>query len=164
MWIFITIVITYFIVTLFGYVGHWSLHKPWMRKFNEIHLIHHLKLYPASDYLSDSYRSAGTDNTLKVFAIMSIPILIIPIILWAIGVIPLYLMLLILMEMLIIGWLHDYLHDSFHIRNHFLTRMPLLKTLFNNGVKLHYEHHLDLNKNYGIFSFHWDKLFNTLKK
>lgn len=155
------VVITYLVVSFFGYVGHWALHQPWLGKFNEYHIKHHMIQYPPSDYLSDSYRSAGADNTVKVFAILSVPIIITPIFLYALHAISLFLMIMILCEMLSIGWLHDYLHDSFHIRNHFLSKIPVLKNYFNKCVELHYVHHVHLEKNFGIFAFHWDKLFKT---
>ena len=157
-------ILTYLIITAYGYIGHRILHKPWAGIFNKYHMTHHMVLYPSNDCLSDSYRSAGADNTVKAFAIMSLPIMAIPFILFTFNFISLYLMLIIIFEMFLIGWMHSYFHDVFHIRNHFLSKIPIIKVLFNKFVILHYMHHVNLEKNFGIFTFFWDRLFRTFIK
>lgn len=154
-----TLVTAFVLVNIFGYVTHKSLHQTWTGKLNRAHMTHHLKLYPATDYYSDVYRDPGRDNTVIIFGALSIPLLLLPIILHLYGVLSLTLMLLTLGEMLILGWLHDYIHDAFHITNHWLNRFGLFKKW--NG--LHYHHHVDMGTNYGIFTFFLDKLFGTFK-
>lgn len=58
----LTILIAFLATTLFGHVVHWALHQKWTGSVNQSHMTHHLKLYPPSDYLSDSYRHAGKDD------------------------------------------------------------------------------------------------------
>lgn len=162
MWIFLSaMVVTYLVVTLFGFVVHRSLHQPWSGKLNKSHMTHHLKLYPPSDYLSDVYRDPGRDNTVKIFAFFAVPLVVLPILLAVFGVLSASLAIVIVVEMLFIGWLHDYIHDAFHIRNHLLTRLPIIKSVFAKWSALHYSHHVDMQKNFGIFSFHWDRVFRT---
>lgn len=162
--ILITAFIAFFISSLFGYVVHRSLHQPWMGKLNQKHMTHHLTLYPPTDYLSDKYRDAGKDNTVIIFSIAAIPLVAIPIVLGIFGILSLSLVITTLVVMGIMGFLHSYLHDSFHIRNHFLTRIPVVRDIFDYWVKLHYLHHVDMQKNFGIFLFHWDHVFRTFWK
>jgi sterol desaturase/sphingolipid hydroxylase (fatty acid hydroxylase superfamily) len=56
--------------------------------------------------------------------------------------------------------LHNNMHDSFHIRKTFWHKFPFFQKL----IKSHYQHHINMGTNYGIFSFFWDKLFKTYKE
>ena len=161
--ILFTLLISYLVTSLFGYVVHWSLHQSWAGKLNEAHMTHHLQLYPPSDFTSETYRSAGKDSTPKFFAVAAIPLIVAPIILYAFGILPLSLMITVLAVEAVMGFLHDYFHDSFHIKNHWLNRAPLLNVIFGRWIQLHYLHHVDMNFNYGIFSFHWDKIFKSFR-
>ncbi len=156
--------VVFIFVSLFGYLAHKALHKPWTKMLGESHMTHHLKLYPITDYMSDIYRSAGKHNTIFFFAVASVPVLALPILLWFIGLISLFTMIFIIIEMLAIGWLHNYIHDAFHINNHLLTKIPVVKNWFAKLAKVHFIHHEDMNFNYGIFFMTWDKLFKTYKE
>lgn len=159
--ILLTIAITNILLSLFGYLAHKSLHQTWAGRFSKSHMTHHNVLYPPDNYLSDSYRSAGGDSTLFTFMKISLPLIIIPIIAYFTGILSLLLTVIILIEMAVFAAINDYLHDSFHIRNHFLTRIPIIKAIFNRLVMLHLQHHLDMDTNYGIYSFIWDRVFGT---
>jgi len=160
----LTILISYIITSLFGYVIHWSLHQSWAGQFNTAHMTHHLKLYPPEDFTSDTYRHAGKDSTPKFFALAAIPLIITPIILGALGILSWYLVVTVLVMEGLMGFLHDYIHDAFHIYNHWMSRVPVLKVIFHKWVELHYLHHVNMEKNYGIFVFHWDRLFGSFWK
>lgn len=162
--IILTALVAFFISSLFGYVVHRILHQEWAGRLNQKHMTHHLTLYPATDYLSDTYREAGQDNTVKIFALAAIPVVAAPIVLGLMGVISLPLVITALVVQGIMGFLHSYLHDSFHIRNHFLTRIPGVRVIFAYWNRLHYLHHVDMQTNYGIFLFHWDHVFRTFWK
>jgi sterol desaturase/sphingolipid hydroxylase (fatty acid hydroxylase superfamily) len=162
--IIFTALVAFFVSSLFGYVVHRSLHQPWAGKLNQKHMTHHLTLYPATDYLSDKYRDAGGDNTVIIFSIAAIPVVAAPILLGVFGLLPLSLVITALVIMGLMGFLHSYLHDSFHIRNHFLTRIPGVRVIFAYWNHLHYLHHIDMQKNFGIFLFHWDHIFKTFWK
>lgn len=162
--IILTALIAFFISSLFGYVVHRSLHSEWTGSLHKKHMTHHEVLYPPSDYLSDKYRDAGSDNTVYIFGAAAIPLVATPIILGVMGILSLPLVITALVVMGLMGFLHSYLHDSFHIRNHFLTRIPWISVIFSKWVKLHYLHHVDMQKNYGIFLFHWDHVFRTFWK
>ena len=155
--VFLTILATFVFTTLFGYVVHRSLHQSWTGSLNRSHMIHHQKLYPPSDFYSEKYRDPGGDNTSRIFALAAIPVVALPIVLWLCGILSLGLAILVVAEMLLIGWLHDYLHDAFHITNHPLTKFKW----FNRLIDLHYLHHIHMSSNIGIFSFWWDRLLGT---
>jgi Fatty acid hydroxylase superfamily len=159
--IFLTIIITFFVSSLFGYVVHKSLHQEWTGRLNDAHMTHHIRLYPPDDYVSDKYRNAGKDNTVKIFAIAALPLVAAPIVLGVFHILPLALVIAALMVMVVMSFLHSYLHDAFHIRNHWLLRVPLIGRLFARWVNLHWLHHVDMSTNYGIFLFHWDHLLRT---
>lgn len=162
--VLLTILITYIIVSLFGYVVHWALHQTWAGQVNNAHMTHHLKLYPPEDYTSDTYRHAGKDSTPKFFAIAAIPLILCPIILGLLGILSWTLAITTLVVEGIMGFLHNYIHDAFHINNHWMTRTPLLKDIFHKWNELHYLHHVDMSTNYGIFVFHWDRVFGSFWK
>jgi sterol desaturase/sphingolipid hydroxylase (fatty acid hydroxylase superfamily) len=163
--IIITIILGFFITTLFGHVVHYALHQPWSGKVHKAHLTHHLIKYPPHDFMSDEYRSAGKDSTPKFFVWAGLPLIITPIILWLCGIIPLVIMITILGVEGIIGFLHSYLHDAFHIKNHWLYKVPILGKQFTKLVHLHYLHHVGkMNFNFGIFTFLWDRVCGTFTK
>lgn len=162
--IILTALISFFVSSLFGYVVHRSLHQTWTGSLNSKHMTHHMTLYPPTDYLSDEYRQAGKDNTVYIFGAAAIPLVATPIILGIMGKLALPLVITALVVMGLMGFLHSYLHDSFHIRNHWLTRVPVIKGIFAHWVQLHYLHHVDMQKNFGIFLFHWDHVFKTFWK
>lgn len=162
--ILITAVIAFFATSLFGYVVHRSLHQPWTGRLNEKHMTHHLVLYPPNDYASDKYKRAGKDNTVITFAFASIPMVGTPILLGVLGILPLSVVITALVVMLGLGFLHNYIHDAFHVKNHYLSRIPGFRNIFAYWNRLHYLHHVDMQKNFGIFLFHWDHVFKTFWK
>lgn len=165
MWaVLFTIIISYMVTSIFGYIVHWGLHQTWSGYFNRAHMIHHLKMYPPNDYLSDTYRSAGKDSTPKFFVLAALPIILAPLVFGILGILSWHLVIIIIIVEGLQGFLHDYLHDSFHIRNHFLTKIPIINKFFNKWAKLHYLHHVDMGTNFGIFTFHWDKIFQTFRE
>lgn len=156
----LTSVIVFLFTTLFGQIAHWSLHQKFMGSLNKSHMTHHLTLYPPSDYKSDTYRDPGKDSTVKIFALLSIPVVALPFVLFFFGKISLFLALFSLAEMLVLGYLHDKIHDSFHLNKTLWQYVPG----YTGWAKLHYLHHVDMQKNFGIFTFFWDRVFKTLKK
>ncbi len=159
--IFLTAFISFFISGFFGYSIHRMLHQPWSGRFNKSHMTHHLILYPPSDYQSDTYREPGKDNTVKIFFLFALPLIILPILLCLLKIISVAMMITAFLVMGVMSYLHDYLHDAFHIKNHFLTRIPGFSVIFAYWVHLHYLHHVDMNTNFGIFLFHWDRILKT---
>lgn len=158
--VIITIPVTFIVITLLGYLLHKALHQKWMGRLYRSHLVHHYTLYPPEDYQSYEYRDAGKDNTTFIFTAAAIPLAIIPVALFILHILSLKLLLTIAFSMAIFGMAHDYLHDAFHIRGYWLTKYKW----FNKLVDLHYVHHIFVQKNLGIYSFFWDRLFGSFKE
>lgn len=159
--ILLSAIITYVVAITFGYFVHKFLHQEWAGRFHKMHMTHHMIKYPPEDFISDVYRGAEGDNTLYFFAVAAIPVVALPIILCLAHVITLVSMITSLTIMVVMSFLNSYLHDSFHIRNHWLYRIPFTKKWFTHLVYLHWLHHVDMQTNFGIFVFHWDKVLGT---
>lgn len=152
-------------INLFGYCTHRWLHSKYSWKFGDSHMAHHQKLYPVEDFTSDEYRSAGKDSTLLFFIVVAIPIIAVPIVLCFLGIVSILTTILSIVQMIFWGWLHNYMHDAFHLNNHILSKIPLVKIWFEHLKKIHFIHHVgDMKKNYGIFSFLFDRLFGSYQK
>lgn len=147
--------------TFFGYWAHKALHLKLVKRFSQSHTVHHDKLYPVNDFKSDKYRSAGKDSTVIFFAIASLPVLAIPCLLGLFGILTLFQSVFVVALMLFVGWSHDYVHEAFHLNTHWLQKAPVVSKYFQKLEKLHYLHHVDDTKNFGILVFWWDQVFRT---
>ena len=64
----------------------------------------------------------------------------------------------------------SYLHDRMHIRNFWMTRVPLLRSWFLRARRLHDIHHRSVNSkgfrntNFGIGFYFFDRFFRTMAK
>lgn len=160
--IFTAVSLTYIIGSLLGYFIHKSLHSSWTMAGFRAHSSHHNIQYPPNDYFSDVYRGAGKNNSVYLFLIaLSPPILFFATLVY-LGYIGWIITTIILIEAALIGFLNDYIHDSFHIYNHWLNR-SIFKNIFRKLNKLHMIHHIDQSKNFGIFDPTWDYIFKSLK-
>jgi len=152
--------LTFFFTVFMGYVVHFLLHKPWMGVGYQKHMNHHLQQYPPGDFYSDTYRHAGKDSSFWLFLVAFTPIIILMFVILHYFNVSLLISLTLLIEMLLTGYAHDYLHDAFHIENHWLRKYKWFQEL----TILHEHHHNNMEVNYGIFSFICDKCFGTFKK
>jgi sterol desaturase/sphingolipid hydroxylase (fatty acid hydroxylase superfamily) len=157
----IALALSFLLTNLFGFGVHSLLHLKETKQFNTSHMVHHEKLYPPEDFFSDIYRQAGNDSTPKFFVLAALPMLGLVGLLWWLGVFGVVTACACWITMIGIGLLDNYLHDAFHIKNHWLNRVPWLGNKFLNLTKLHYLHHCDMTKNFGIFNFMWDRVFKS---
>jgi uncharacterized membrane protein len=157
----IAITLSFIVTNLFGWVVHFILHRKEAKQFNASHMAHHLKLYPPTDFFSDVYRDAGNDSTPKFFIVAAIPMLLSVAFFWWLGIISFFVACCSWSTMIGVGLLDNFLHDAFHIRNHWLNRVPLINRWYDVLVKLHFLHHCDMTRNYGIFNFMWDRILKT---
>lgn len=145
-----------------SFIGYWIhriLHYSKLDLPYQIHLNHHTKQYPPTDYLSTSYRSAGKYSTVYLFIAASVPLILILFFLYFTGLLSIFNIFCITLGTLSSGILHDYAHNMFHVS-------PCKWEKYNLFLKLrelHRVHHEDMNSNFGIFVFAWDKLFKTFK-
>ena len=161
MWaVVLTIPIMFVIITLFGYALHKAFHQKWMGRYYKSHMVHHLKLYPIKDFTSAVYRSPGKDNTAVFFFVAGLPIIVAPLVLFALHVIGWSILLTAIICMAVFGGAHNYLHDAFHITNHWLNRF----SWFRKMIALHKVHHKNMQRNMGIYWFGFDRMFGTFKR
>lgn len=156
----LTIIITALLVEFFGYFWHrFSAHLGYAGDvIRTPHYEHHEVYYPYYDMESDEYRIKGLFNG------DSWPWFI-PIILFISGLYTLFYMDYISRETFVIMaiwimvhvYLISYIHDSYHIKNHWLNNFSWYKT----NKKYHNLHHY-YNCNYGISNYSMDYLFGTL--
>jgi sterol desaturase/sphingolipid hydroxylase (fatty acid hydroxylase superfamily) len=158
--ILLTILITALSVEIMGYfwhklAAHYGLIGDKIRK---THYEHHEVYYPFNDMESDVYR---VDGLLKGDAWpWLIPVLIVLIfVTW----IRYKNFIDKMVYYIIVGWvachvyLISYVHDSYHVRNHWLNRF----TWYQKNKHYHNLHHY-YNCNYGISNYSMDYLFGTL--
>lgn len=158
MLILIIFILSGVFVTFFGYLSHWMFHQKWSGKFFKSHMNHHTIQYPQNDLISDTYRYAGDDSSVMLFVITFIPLLLLLFMLFMFGFISTVTFLVIIPAMIFWGVIHDYFHDQFHLKNSFWLRFQFFKIWRN----LHFIHHYgDMEQNYGIICFAWDRLFKT---
>jgi sterol desaturase/sphingolipid hydroxylase (fatty acid hydroxylase superfamily) len=144
---------TFLIGNLLGYLVHRLLHWSEMGKLYQDHLHHHTTIYPPDDYLSDTYREPPTGNGQGLYylsPILALSIVVLVFLGWQYG-------LLTLVEGILVLKLNAYLHDATHIRGHWLERF----TWFHRLRWLHFQHHVKVATNFGIFVWFPDKLFRT---
>lgn len=153
--------IAYLLTSLLGYVIHWAIHRPWAGKAYRAHRAHHIDLYPPGKLISDEYRFAGSQSTVYTFLLAFSPLLLLPIILAIVGWFSIAQAIAALVAMGLVGLLNDIIHDSFHVKNHWLSR---LIPGYDRMQQLHFIHHVNMKKNFGIYSFFWDRLFRTFRR
>ena len=156
----LVLMLTFIFLTFLGWLIHWSFHQSWSGVFYRKHYSHHFRQYPPMDLISDQYRSSGKDNSVWLFAICFSPIIGTALLLTIFGILPLLLGIMILIEMGVIAFLNDNLHDAFHLRKSFWMRFSYFERL----RELHYLHHHNTQKNFGIFNFWFDRIFGTYNK
>lgn len=151
----------YFFASFVGYVVHWVIHQPWAGKAFRAHRAHHIDLYPPKDLVSDVYRSAGHQSTVYTFLLAFAPIVLFPVVAALLGWVSVTTMLCVIGSIGVVGLLNDVIHDSYHVRDHWLARwIPG----YAHRRALHFAHHANMKKNFGIYSFTCDRIFRTVKK
>jgi len=157
----ITLIVTYLSTTILGYIIHRIIHNKFAGVLYESHNVHHTKLYPPGKLISDKYLSAGKNSSVWVFTVTFFPFLLIPVWLFVTDILTLNSMLLSISLILIIGFMNAYVHDSFHIKNHWLAKVI---PRYHKLQELHFVHHVNMKKNFGIYEFWCDKLFRTYRE
>ena len=151
---------TFAVGTLIGWFVHWIMHQRWSGRLYRSHMTHHLKLYPPKDLLSESYRDAGADNGVFIFAPpITFACLVLGIVFYVLGL-PLWVLALVAVLSTVIGVVHDSLHTAFHLRNSWLRHFTWFRWL----RLMHFVHHRKMNRNLGIFWFVWDRLFRVFRR
>jgi sterol desaturase/sphingolipid hydroxylase (fatty acid hydroxylase superfamily) len=148
-------------VVIASFVGYWlhrAMHQPWAGPFYRGHMQHHLEIYPTTRLTSDSYEQKEWYNSGPVlFTPGALALLVVAgVATWLFGV-SLWHFLVFGGVLVGFGLLNDYVHDSFHLRVHWLQALPYYRKL----RRWHFQHHFDMTKNFGIVAFQWDDAFKT---
>lgn len=151
----LALIIGFVVFEAAGYAFHRLLHNEFMGPLNQAHMKHHLELYPPEQYLSERYRRAGSSSTLYPFLVVGL--LAAALVVW---VFPLHITVPLLLELAAVGAANSYIHDSTHITGHWMERFKV----YRDWRAMHYEHHVDMTKNYGIVTFLADRVFGTYKR
>jgi len=143
---------TFLVGNFAGYVVHRTLHCRWSGRAYKDHLHHHNRIYPPSDYLSDEYREPPVDAEQGKYYIAAFILLCTPFLLWHWAY-----FLVAVVEAILVLKANAWVHDILHIRGHAFERFKF----FNWLRAVHFQHHVNVHTNFGIFVFYPDKLLCT---
>lgn len=176
--------ISWFVDILIFYIWHVQAHHridwiPFNKSCHNWHNLHHQKYFPAKHFYGSVHASEWIKNYSNelYLVIHSLPLgelkplesiqnesfglimlTIITFIKYFIIGLSLDIIIITIIQGLLVDFIGNYLHLSFHIPNHWLNKYEVYKEL----KYLHYEHHKDDTKrNYAIFFFGVDKMFET---
>jgi sterol desaturase/sphingolipid hydroxylase (fatty acid hydroxylase superfamily) len=157
----VTLLILAFAVALGSLAGYWihrALHQPWSGPFHRGHMEHHLEIYPTTRLTSDRYEVKKWYNSGPVlFTPGAVLLLILGAgLTWMLNV-SLWHFITFGVGLVGFGLLNDWVHDAFHLRDHVLKNLSYFRKL----RRLHFLHHFNMERNYGIVSLHWDAVFKT---
>jgi sterol desaturase/sphingolipid hydroxylase (fatty acid hydroxylase superfamily) len=158
------IIFKYIIITIFagiyvefiGYIVHrFFIHDGiFSDKMRATHYCHHEIRYPYYDFESEKYRLAHDSIPWVLTIIFSgyIPSILV----YLFNYIDISMMIYLLIYFTLHLFFISYIHDSYHIKDHWLNKYEWFK--YNKHC--HYIHHLD-DMNYGITNYVFDKMFGT---
>lgn len=137
---------------LVGYLYHRALHSPRLGLLHEKHMQHHSMMYPLGHLVSDTYKHPPGFSTVALFAPIFITMAVLHY--W---LLPVYLFVSYLIAISAAAFVNESLHRVLHIRHPWVARFKWFTRL---RLK-HFRHHVDMETNYGIWHFAYDRLFRT---
>lgn len=141
-----------------GYFAHRAMHEDWTGPLYKGHMEHHLVQYPPGKLTSETYlKPVWYHSGIILFAPAALAVFgVAGVLAWLVGL-SLDTYLTFVGGVVAFGLLNDYVHDSFHLEKHWLQYVPGYTRL----RELHFHHHDDMSKNYGIVTLLWDAVFKT---
>lgn len=139
------------------YIVHRALHTNVFPAWTKKHMIHHLHYYPPSARMrSEEYETDSSSSRIKIGGIG---------LEWVIPTLLLYVLTYVISGSLLIPtimlfyvyFVFDYMHTSFHVKDHWLAKFKYFRYI----RKCHDKHHNNMKKNFGITTLFFDKLFRT---
>jgi len=170
-----SVICSFLVAELAGYWLHRLLHSDRLPFLSRSHMIHHLLLYaPFQPMRAQNYKDAtrGRVSLGNVGLEWLAPSAVLLIFCW--GVMSLFHVPPIYQSIVLVGlavwpfFTFSLLHDAMHLRDFWMARMPLLNRWFRQARRLHDIHHHSVNNagqmnaNFGIAFFLFDRLFRTL--
>lgn len=152
--ILLTAVATFLISETVGYLVHRLAHWPKSGRLYKDHLFHHFQAYPPGQYMTEKYLGDLKTSFLPYF----VP----PFILLNVGaaaLLPWPMFLTFLVVSSTVSLVNNYLHDSFHVKGHWLKRFGWHRSLSD----VHWVHHHNVKRNLGIYWYGVDRMLGTFK-
>lgn len=152
----VSILASFIVVELIGYLWHrFAAHLGYAGDTLRVtHQCHHETVYPHSDLESEEYRTAH-DNWPWLVP-MIVVVLIVYLLYKKYEIVDKETMILFVIVAFIYVNITFFFHNSYHVKNHWLTRYKWYVSM----KKTHFIHHYD-NCNYGIVFSFMDRLFGT---
>jgi sterol desaturase/sphingolipid hydroxylase (fatty acid hydroxylase superfamily) len=136
---------------LIGYSVHWLMHRRWSGSLYRAHQAHH-RLYTPKHPTSPAYHHPGKDSTAIRFTI-----LVVAAIVAAFLLLPLKIALILGAEWGSFGIATNIIHDATHLHHSWLDSFGWFRRLRT----LHFMHHANQKKNYGIILFWSDRVLGS---
>lgn len=158
MLVVLALVLSVFVGSFVGYFVHRAIHQEWTGPLHRGHMEHHLELYPKGRLTSDTYELKKWYHSGPVLFTPAAVLVIAAggLVCWALGG-SMVVFASFSGGLVAFGFLNDYVHDTFHLRKHWLQKHAFYRTL----RRLHFMHHNDMTKNFGIVAMQWDDVFKT---
>lgn len=147
------LVLGFFLFEAAIYGSHRLMHCRWSGPFWHSHNKHH-QLYnpkhPAGvTYRQNDWRSFMARSALYLFFVGLIFVIF-----------PLGFAIVLAVEVSVLAFVTDFIHDSTHLEYHWLERFGWYRRLKHE----HWIHHANVKKNLGILSFFFDRLTGSYKR
>lgn len=153
-------ILSLIVATFVGHFVHVLIHRPWTGPFYRGHMEHHLEHYPPGNLVSAKYKMPKWHNSGPVLFVPAFLIIILVTSgltwLFSLPVVPIA---IFCATLLAFGIMNDIVHDSFHVERSIIHNLPG----FAKMRELHFIHHHNMRKNFGIIVYFWDRVFKTLK-
>lgn len=150
--ILVTAITTFFFSEAVGFGIHRLAHSPISGRMFRHHMKHHGRDYPPARFMSEKYLSNLRESFIWFFAPAFI---LMNTMAWVFLVWPVALTF----SFVTIGvsFFNDIVHDSFHVKDHWMTRFRWHGRLRT----AHRVHHKNLKKNLGMWLFLYDRILGT---
>lgn len=166
MWFWI-VVLAIIYAELVGYIVHALLHSEKVGWLYDLHMEHHMEHYPADGpLLTEKYqyvKREGWQGKVSLEWVGPIAAITVPFgfLLLLFGVAWQSLLAAFIIALLYSWVMFDYMHRILHVKDVWIEKRPVLGRWFKGVRKLHFLHHVHMQKNLGIAFFWFDKLFET---
>lgn len=150
----IVVILTFILSEAIGYGIHWAAHKSWSGPLFRAHLVHHA-MYAPKVFEHVVYESKFRSS----FAVWMAPVFVALLVI-AFSVLPWPLAVVCFVTLVCNAAITDIIHQSFHVKNHWLRMLPVVR----RGKVLHQLHHRHTQSNLGITCYVWDRVFGTFRK
>ena len=148
------ILLSHYIASFVQISLHYVLgHRTLGGLFHQRHVYEHHGIYSGSALLSETYSDKEKDAS--VYYIIPAALLVS----LAYLTLPLDLFIVHVLSLATSFAAHVYLHHQYHLRSPFLKRFGW----FQQKRRLHLLHHRDMQKNYAVIEFGWDRVFGTFQ-